>query len=106
MHRKYEMRDACFVCTTPYQILGAVSIACEEKVKGDIYVFGTFSGYKEIADRLDRLELFENVYKVDCKEMNFFGKGLSKAEVKARIIFQMIFPNRCFKGVLDDDIAY
>ena len=46
-------REACFACTTPYQVMGAISIALQEKLKADIYIFGMFPRYKEVADRLE-----------------------------------------------------
>ena len=106
MRKKYETREACFVCTTPYQILGAISIVRSENIDADMYVFGTFSGYEEIAGKLREQKLFGHVYSVDCEEMSFFGKGMSQAKAKLKILQQMAFPERCFKGVLEKDVAY
>ena len=52
------MSKACFACTTPYQILGAVSIAAAGQAPADLIVFGMFDGYEALAGRIRETGLF------------------------------------------------
>ena len=106
MPKQYEMRKACFACTTPYQVLGAVSIVLEEKIDADIYVFGTFSDYLETAKRLEHLCIFKNVFPVNCDKTLFLGKKKKGIIVDTQAFFQVAFPDHYVSEYLDRGIAY
>ena len=59
-------RQACFACTTPYQVLGAISITKQENLDADLYIFGMFSGYEKVAEKLRDHAIFANVYAADA----------------------------------------
>ena len=94
----YLLREACFACTTPYQILGAISITLGYKLDADLYIFGMFPNYDEIAARLNKYRVFANIYSVDC----------SKIRVSNRIeVFkQMLFANETVSFFLPENVAY
>ena len=102
----YQYRNACFVCTTPYQVIGAVSIVKSEGIEADIYIFGTFSNHVDLAARLRALNIFKNVYVAENDRTNFFGKGKSKAATMLQMLFQVTFPDRAVSGFLADGVAY
>lgn len=56
---------SCYFCTTPYQVMGALSIAISNNDKGDIYIVPQFIGAKEIASKLQKLGIFNRVKVVD-----------------------------------------
>ena len=58
------MRRACFACTTPYQIMGAVSIVTAEGMTADLIVFGMFDGYEDLASRIREAGIFSDVIAV------------------------------------------
>lgn len=57
-----QHQKGCFACTTPYQIMNAISIVYENLIDADIIIFDTFKGFEEIAKRLEIEGIFENVY--------------------------------------------
>lgn len=92
------IRQACFVCTTPYQVIGALSINLAYKLDADLYIFGMFPNYEKIADNLKKYHYFSNVYPVDCKKIGAPGR------VKGFI--QMLFSARTVSFFLPENIIY
>ncbi len=91
-------RQACFACTTPYQVMGAIGITQSGKLDADLYIFGMFPGYETVAEKLGQYSLFANVYGVDCKE--FRSPGRKKA------FKQMIFARKTVSAFLPEDVCY
>lgn len=65
------MRQACFACTTPYQVIGAISITIGKQLDADLYVFGMFPKYEEICERIREQNIFANVYAIDCTKIGW-----------------------------------
>ncbi|MCC8173865.1 MAG: alpha-2,8-polysialyltransferase family protein, partial [Odoribacter sp.] len=65
----------CFACTTPYQIMGAVSIVHHKNYEADIYIFDTFSGCNKVAENLEKEGIFRNVYMIPFYKSIKFGKN-------------------------------
>lgn len=58
------IEKVCFACTTSYQIMNAISIVYSDSLNADIFIFDTFKGYKQIAERLENEKIFKEVYVV------------------------------------------
>lgn len=95
---KYTIKQACFACTTPYQIIGAISITLQYKLNADLYIFGMFPNYEVVADNIRKYDCFENVYSVDCKDIGSPGR------IKGFI--QMIFSEKTVSFFLPENITY
>lgn len=93
-----ENRQACFTCTTPYQVIGAMSICMNNKIDADIYVFGMFNGYKDLCVNIKETGIFQNVYDVDCKDFRFTKKG--------KAFRQIVFYKQTLKAFLDPNVSY
>lgn len=89
---------ACFACTTPYQLMGAISIAQSKDIKGDLYVFGMFSGYDEIAERIKDYNIFREVIPVDCSRF--------RSLPTSRYLFHMFNYHREVLYFLPSHISY
>ncbi len=74
MKKNYKNRGACFVCTSPYQVIGAIGIAQQLETASDIYISGEFPGYDSIAEKLRNYGVFTNVYTADSKEVMAKGR--------------------------------
>ena len=62
--------EACIICTTPFQVMGAISIVKNEGLtKADLYIYSTFNGYDGIAERLNQLQLFRKVLIIDYEKL-------------------------------------
>lgn len=56
---------ACYFCTTPYQIIGAISLAEDRKEKADLYIVGQFSSFKTIAKKIQQQNIFHNIITIN-----------------------------------------
>ena len=62
---------ACFFCTTPYQIISAISIVQHESIDADIYIINQFLKSEELAEEIDEKDIFHSVYYID--ESRYYG---------------------------------
>lgn len=107
MKSGYNIRQACFVCTTPYQIIGAISIVLAKKLEADIFICSTFSSYNELASRLKDMKIFQNVYSIDCNAIKPALLGIpSRLATWIMPLLQIIKPERYVSRVLSRDIVY
>ena len=93
-----EHRTACFACTTPYQLLGAINIVQFFNLDADMYLFGLFDEYQSVATCLQREGIFKKVIPVDCL------KYLSVSPIKA--LWQVINSRKEVKYYLPSTVKY
>ena len=102
----YELRQACFVCSTPYQIIGAISITLTEKIKADIFIVGFFPDFKKLSARLENMMIFNHVYTIDCSEKTSSTKRKNTATISfLNVLKQIIRPERFVSKYLGN-LAY
>ena len=89
---------ACFACTTPYQLMGAISIVQGLKLEADLYLFGMFPDYDRIAERLERYHVFRKVIPVNC------DKFRSLSYVKA--LWQTLNSRKAVSSFLPPEAVY
>ncbi len=53
--------DSCYFCSTPYQIITAVSLVKQFNEVADLYIVNGFSGASEVADRIRKEKIFSEV---------------------------------------------
>lgn len=91
-------RHACFAATTPYQIIGAISITINDHLDADLYLFGMFNGYNDVASRIEKEKIFKNVYCIDPGNFQFTKKSVAlKQIIRYRDVVSTFLPS---------DIAY
>ena len=101
MSKEKTVRQACFLCTTSFQIWGAVSLQLANRLKADIIVFDDLNGYREIAEGLQQTGLFENVIPVD-----FYGSLKNKKDNRPAIIRRMLTAERYVSRWIDKQTVY
>ena len=74
MKKRYQNHGTCFICTSPYQLIGAIGIAKKLDTDSDLYISGEFPGYDVMADRLRKYDVFSNVYVADSKDVMAKGR--------------------------------
>lgn len=92
------MREACFACTTPYQLIGAISITLGKKLDADLFVFGMFPNYEIVCENIRKQGVFQNVYAVDCTEIGCPGRE--------KAFLQMIFAKKVISTFLPKGAVY
>ena len=53
--------DAMYICTTPFQIMSAISLALENREKADIYIDPQFENAEELGERIRSQGIFDSV---------------------------------------------
>lgn len=103
MENNNLIKDSCYLCTTPLQVLGAINLQLKKKERADIYLFDDFDNYKEIGERIKQENVFDNVY---C--INFYSSLKTKGTgfVRAEIFTRMMFCNSYFQSAVGNDIKY
>ena len=110
-HNKEEI---CIFCTTPFQLMGAISIVKSERLtNADIYIYNSFNGYEDLANELNRLRLFRKVIIVDYEklkiELDLTSEQfllLKKAAIFLMYIKNLIFLNKTVSRYLDCSANY
>lgn len=96
--KSYKYKEACFACTTPYQVLGAISITLNNQLEADLYIFGMFPNYQVVAEKLKDYNYFSNVFAVDCSKIGSPGR--------VEGFRQMLFAERTVSFYLQKEVAY
>ena len=91
-------KKACFACTTPYQLFGAIAIVQGLRIEADLYLYGMFDDCKGVANRLNKLCIFNTVIAVECKRYLHLGMF--------RALWQSINSRNEVKRYLSSDIDY
>lgn len=71
---KSAYSSICIVCTTPYQLIGAISIVQGFHIVADLFLFGMFPDYDVIADRLGKYSVFNKIIAVECDKFRSLSK--------------------------------
>jgi len=53
--------DAMYICTTPFQIMSAISLVINRKESADLYIDAQFDGAEELAERIREQKIFDEV---------------------------------------------
>ena len=93
-----ERRTACFVCTTPYQIMGAIAIVQDKQMDADLYFYGTFNRYEDVAEKLSKAHVFNKVIAIDFSPYVDIGK--------LRTLWQVVNSKKIVSSVIPPDIIY
>lgn len=99
--------DACYFCTTPFQIIGAISLMEQNEENADLYIVGQFPNFKEVARRIEESNVFRKVITIDEYEII---KPIKKA--KHKIVSYVLLKAYYFKAldlatkILDDNVFY
>ena len=97
-------RRVCFACTTPYQIMNAISIVYNDLLNADIFIFNTFDKYKEVSSRLSNEKIFRNVY---C--LNFYSKiKICNIKIVSRLYcaLRFVFASQYIKKIIPNGSVY
>ena len=91
-------KKACFACTTPFQLIGAIAIAQRLRLETDLYLYGMFDGYKDVAKRLNMLCIFDKVIAIECERYLNISKF--------RALWQSFNSRNEVKRYLSSDVDY
>lgn len=102
-----ELVDACYFCTTPYQILGAISLVTERKEQADLYIVGQFSSFNKIAKRIEQKNIFRKVIAIDEYETLGAIRHSDNKIFRRLLMFKYYLKIKDFgDSVLDQNVSY
>ncbi|MBW4827960.1 MAG: alpha-2,8-polysialyltransferase family protein [Clostridiaceae bacterium] len=102
-----ELVDACYFCTTPYQILGAISLVLEREEKADLYIVGQFSSFNKVAKRIEQKNIFRKVIAIDEYEVLGSIKCLDNKILKRLLMSkQYLKVKDVGDSILDQNVTY
>lgn len=110
----HNNEEICIFCTTPFQLMGAISIVKSEKLtSADLYIYNSFNGYEKIANELEQLHLFRKVFIVDFEklkiELDLTSEHLlllKKIAIFLMYIKNLVFLKRTVNRYLDSCANY
>lgn len=97
-YQRLAHNRSCFVCKSPYQVIGAISIVQGLKIDADMFLLGTFGDYEKLTVSLRNYQLFRNVIPIDCKRF--------RHRSKIWLVYQMLHSKREVSSFLPDGVAY
>ena len=101
--KDYTHRKACYLCTTPLQILGAMAFELQDRQGADLFLFDDLKSYREIGEKLRDTGIFENVYCVRLRSSLISGK---KRLTRMFFFLRMMTSSFSLNSVLDKGICY
>ena len=97
---------SCFVCTTPFQIIGSVSIVMSEGILADLYVVPQFNDAEKMADRIREQKIFRKVIFVNTDTIEAYKRSGSKLRKAAGIVANYINVRPVVESIIDKDAEY
>ena len=99
-----KTKDACFVCTSPYQIIGAIGIVKSKNLCADLYTDpAIFKLDDSLLRKLREYAVFSDIIVMDNLGQRNKRDFLSR---KLRSIELTIFPEKTLSAYLPPDISY
>lgn len=96
------MSFSCFVCTTPYQLIVSAVIAISEKKQADLLIASQFDNAIEYAERIQDLNIFENVKLVKTEKIESYKKRKNKLLFGLGIIWNYLHVDRIVREILNN----
>ena len=103
MSKNIKKRKACFLCTTPFQVWGAVALRLAENQESDIVIIDDLKDYEKIARGLKQTGLFGQVYTIPFQEAL---KNKGKLLKHGIVFFRMLFSRRFLNRYMDRSVTY
>ncbi len=97
-----KMDRNCFVCTTPYQILAAVTLACNDDTESDLVIVPQFGNAGMYAERIDKTKVFRRVVISDFESVNRYKNRQSSIAVGVGIVQQYLRVKKTVPQYLGD----
>ena len=100
------VRKKCFFCTTPFQIMTAIILVRRLNILADLYVVPQFSTAYELANKIKKQNIFDNVVYVDTSKIEKYKKSKSKIGLYTGIIKNYIRINSVVESFFPKNQTY
>lgn len=108
--------DACFFCTTPFQVLSALSLVISLQEKADLYIIKQFEKADIYGERIRELGIFDEVCVIhedevyeheDSPNQLITHLRIAKSYLHvSRIASKILLPNKCYERMYISSRAY
>ena len=100
--------DAAYICTTPFQLMSAISLTVNKKEKADLYIDPQFEGAAEYAERIRERGIFDTVKVLDrVRAIRLVRSSTGNLERYRRILYlyrhieevagEILLPDRSYR---------
>lgn len=96
------MDTSCFICTTPYQIIAATTIAINNADKSELYIVPQFAQAKEYADRIRESGIYRKVLFVDLSKIEAYKKRKNRFFYRFGIVKNYLKLNKIVQDIIGD----
>ncbi len=99
--------DSAFFCSTPYQLLAAMSIVKDTKEESDLYILTQFDNAEKYAKQIKKASLFARVRLINddyIKSLFIKDKLISKLHLS--MVLSFVFTDSIVKKILFEDTEY
>lgn len=98
--------DSCYICTTPFQVIVATTMAYYASEEADIYIVPQFDEAKEYVIRLKTINIFRNVIIVDTQQIESYKTSKRRLFKYVGIIWNYLNIGKIAKKILLKDTLY
>lgn len=99
--------DSAFFCSTPYQLIAAISIIKETKEKADLYILTQFECAEKYARKIKKAKLFSRVRLIDDNYIkSVFIKDKLINRLHLSMILSYVFTDRIVAKLLYENTEY
>ena len=99
-----ETRDACFICSSPYQIIGAIGIVKGKNLCADLYISpGEYRFDESLVEKIRDSLVFSNVFIADVARGSERRDLLSR---RLRSVRMTVFPEATLSAYLPPHVSY
>ena len=98
--------EACFVCSTPFQVLTSMNLVLHYKMKADLYIVPQFSNANILSGKIRKHNIFLRTVLVDTGAIEQYKKHKKKLFVHIGIAKNYINIDKIVPGILVPDTSY
>ena len=101
-----QIIDSCYICTTPFQIINAVTLAYSSKKESDLYIVPQFSGASDYYQRIVKTGIFRKVVVVDSESIEKYKQYKNMFLFYGGIVWNYLRISSVVKSILIPDTEY
>lgn len=96
------MTEKCYICTTPYQVIAAISMLMEHGDEADLVVVPQFVKAAEYVDRIKHANVFKEVILVDTTKIEAYKRRKSKSLFGLGIVWNYVRLGSIVRSIVGD----
>ncbi len=105
-NKKKTILDACYYCTTPYQLITSIILKIANKECADLYIVPQFKNAHQYAERVRDIQLFNRVRVVETKQLEKHKQSHNRMMMHFGIVKQYLGVDEIVKKIVFEKTFY